>query len=124
MKLPGLFGDIGIGYLIYKFTKSKLFTSFYIFNPAVIYLSSVWGQTEAFVGFFGLLGLIIIMQKKYLKSTLSVFVSFMTKATMLPALPVLGVLALKNKIQPAQMDIYLLTTHIFPGSLTLTFLNS
>ncbi len=103
LKLPGLFGDIGIGYLIYKFTKSKLFTSFYIFNPAVIYLSSVWGQTEAFVGFFGLLGLIIIMQKKYLKSTLSVFVSFMTKATMLPALPVLGVLALKNKIQPAQI---------------------
>lgn len=102
LKFPGILGDIGIGYLIYKFTKSKILASFYLFNPAVIYLSSVWGQTESFVGFFALLSLTFLIQKKYLKSALSFFISFMTKATMLPVVAVAAVVAIKNKIKLGQ----------------------
>lgn len=70
LKLPGIFADLGIGYLLFRFTStvipgltrspSKLpyvISALYLFNPAVIYLSSVWGQIEPVTNFFLLLSL-------------------------------------------------------------------
>jgi Gpi18-like mannosyltransferase len=75
LKLPGIISDIGIGYLIYKFAKffkrrrPFLLASLYLFNPAVIYLSSVWGQIEPVTNVFLLwsLYLVITPQNKNLK---------------------------------------------------------
>lgn len=70
LKLPGIFADLGIGFLLFKFSSavipgltrnpSKLpyvISALYLFNPAVIYLSSVWGQIEPVTNFFLLLSL-------------------------------------------------------------------
>lgn len=98
LKLPGIFADVGIGYLIYRYTKKTRLASLYLFNPAVIYLSSLWGQTESFVGFFALFGLILILSKRYLSGAVALFISFMTKATMLPLVPISLIQMIKNKI--------------------------
>ena len=101
LKLPGILGDLGIGYLIFRFTKSKFASSLYLFNPGVIYLSSVWGQTEAFVGFFALLSLYFAVSKNHFRSVFSFLTSILTKATFLPILPLVFIQFFKNKIKPA-----------------------
>ena len=52
LKLPAILADIGIGYLIYRLTKKKLLAAVYLFNPAVFYISAVWGQIESLPIFF------------------------------------------------------------------------
>lgn len=61
LKISGIIADIGIGVLIYKILVKRsakhplLITSLYLFNPAVIYISSVWGQIEPLTIFLILL---------------------------------------------------------------------
>ncbi len=77
LKLPGILADLGIGYLLFKFSSTVipgpalpagrltrnpsklpyLLSALYLFNPAVIYLSSVWGQIDPVTNFFLLLSL-------------------------------------------------------------------
>ena len=58
LKLPGIIADIFTFTIIYKFlTKQKskrplLLAGLYLFNPAVIYISSVWGQIEPITNLF------------------------------------------------------------------------
>jgi hypothetical protein len=58
LKLPGIIADIFTFTLIYKFLnklkspKPLLLASLYLFNPAVIYISSVWGQIEPLTNLF------------------------------------------------------------------------
>jgi Gpi18-like mannosyltransferase len=54
LKLPAIVADIGIGWLLFRFAlfltshrTALVAASFYLFNPAVIFLSAVWGQVEA-----------------------------------------------------------------------------
>lgn len=109
LKIPGVLSDIGIGYLIYKFTKKIKLACYYLFNPAVIYLSSVWGQTESFVAFFSLLGIILFLNKKYFRGFWSLFISFLTKASMLPSFPVIALLLIKEKIKPKKVLILIIS---------------
>lgn len=104
-KIPGLLSDLGIGYLIFKFTrkiKGERFgmkmSIFYLFNPAVIYLSASWGQTESFIGLFGLLSVLFLLKRNVVHSTVAFFISIMTKATMIVSLPILLLKAIKEKI--------------------------
>ena len=79
IKFPYILADLGIGYLIYKIVKNVIArnpakpetkqsrwgliaTALYLFNPMVIYNSSIWGQTDSIGTLFILLsfyGLII-----------------------------------------------------------------
>lgn len=58
LKLPAIFADLGTGWFLYKIIRERsgklplLMASFYLFNPAVIYISSVWGQIESLTIFF------------------------------------------------------------------------
>lgn len=64
LKLPGIISDFFIAWLIFKSTQaskekhSLLLSLFFIFNPATIYVSSVWGQTESITTLFLLLALL------------------------------------------------------------------
>lgn len=84
LKLPGILSDLGIGLLIFKFFQARkikhpyLLTSLYLFNPAVIYLSSVWGQIEPITNFFLLLSLYLVFLGKTdrAKSSSLIFFTF------------------------------------------------
>lgn len=91
LKLPAIFSDIGIGYLLYRISlhrKDKnqlLLPIFYLLNPAVIYLSAVWGQTEPITNFFLLLSLYYAFFSKENKSfsPLAFALAALTKQTAL-----------------------------------------
>ncbi|HCX25320.1 MAG: hypothetical protein UX08_C0006G0017 [Candidatus Collierbacteria bacterium GW2011_GWB1_45_35] len=106
LKLPGILADLGTGLLIFKFFQARkikhpyLLTSLYLFNPAVIYLSSVWGQIEPITNFFLLLSLYLMFLGKTdrAKSSSLIFFIFatLTKQTALWFAPFYLFLWLKN----------------------------
>lgn len=87
MKLPAILADLGIGYLIFKLTKKKFFAFLYLFNPAVIYISSVWGQIESLPIFFLLLSF-YFLPKRYYLSHVAFVLAILSKQTALWLLPV------------------------------------
>jgi len=105
IKLPGIIADLGISFLIYRFVKklkgemsAKVIASYFLFNPAIIYVSSVWGQLDSIVSFFALASLLLLLEKSDTKSLSSYFVSIMTKATYVPLSIILFIQSIKNKI--------------------------
>src|SRR3990167_10923077 len=56
MKLPSIFADLGIGWLIYKYFEKEgkhklglILSAVWLFNPIIWYNSSIWGQTDSIV---------------------------------------------------------------------------
>jgi len=112
LKLPSIFADIGIAWTIYHLTSSKketikkLVVGLFLFNPAVIYLSTVWGQIESIPILFLLLSLLALKKNKssskissqnFYLSHLFFILAALSKQTALWLLPVFIVLWLKNK---------------------------
>ncbi len=97
MKMPAILGDIGASYLIYFLTgKSLLIMSLYLFNPAVIYVSSVWGQIESVTIFFLLFTIYFLnnyklssKKKHFFLSHLTFILAVLFKQTALWFLPIL-----------------------------------
>lgn len=104
LKLSPILADIGISALIYQLTlnnrRKVLMMSLYLFNPAVIYLSAVWGQIESLPIFFMLLSLFLFRKisnpfNLYL-SQLSFLLAILSKQTALWLLPIFLIFWLKN----------------------------
>jgi len=93
LKLPSIFADLGIGYLIFRLaSKNKyLLSSFYLFNPAVFYISAVWGQIESLPIFFLLLSY-FLLPRRYFLSHLSFTLAILSKQTALWLTPVFLIL--------------------------------
>jgi len=88
LKLPGIFSDIGIAYTLYLFSKklkiSTLLPAIYLFNPAFIYTSTIWGQIEPVTSFFIIVSLYHGLFGKDKKLSVFAFVlSLLTKQTAL-----------------------------------------
>ena len=95
LKLPAILADIGIGYLIYRLTKKKLLAAIYLFNPAVFYISAVWGQIESLPIFFLILSFFLIPRRYYL-SHLAFVLAVLSKQTALWLLPIFLIAWLKQ----------------------------
>jgi Gpi18-like mannosyltransferase len=73
LKIPAILSDLGIAWLIYKLvpvkkvSKKLLLTSLYLFNPAVIYISTIWGQIESIPILFILLSFFFLKKEPSLK---------------------------------------------------------
>lgn len=93
MKLPAIAADLGIGYLIYRLSHPRgvIFSVLYLFNPAVIYISAVWGQIESLPVFFLLLSYLLLPRRYYL-SHLAFTLAILSKQTALWVTPVFLVL--------------------------------
>lgn len=95
LKLPSILADLGISVVIYKLilnltkVRKRAFIGFlvYLFNPVTIFLSSVWGQSESLVSFFGLLSFILLYYKKTWVSIPLFFVSLYLKPTWVVFIP-------------------------------------
>lgn len=109
LKLPGILADIGIGVLIYNFIAKKskkhgkFISSLFLFNPAIIYLSSLWGQIESIVSYFGLMAVIYFVNKAYEKGILSFLASIFVKATFVPASLILGIKIWMDKVKAKKL---------------------
>lgn len=94
-KLPAIFSDLGIGYLIYLFVsqlKDKktglVSASFFLFSPPNWYNSTVWGQTEPLFALPLLGSFYAIYRKRYILAPLCFTISFLIKPTCLLTLPI------------------------------------
>lgn len=101
LKLPAILADLGIGILLYRLSEKKnqlLLPFLYLFNPATIYVSAVWGQIEAIPIFFLLLSYFFLSGRrdKYFLSHLFFTLALLTKQTALWVFPVFLLFWLKK----------------------------
>jgi dolichyl-phosphate-mannose-protein mannosyltransferase len=117
-KLPNILADIFTAVLIYKIiknTKAKkkklnkyivkkkdkwalVAFGLYLFNPALVFNSSVWGQADSFLSFLIVLAVWLLINKnKIIASSLVYSFSFLVKPQALFTLPLIGLYFLKIK---------------------------
>jgi Gpi18-like mannosyltransferase len=94
LRLPQILADIGLGILAYflvseKGKKSAIISAgLILFNPVLIYNSTIWGQMDSINNFFFLLSLFFAFRKKLFFSLFSLTVSLFIKFSLLPLLPI------------------------------------
>ena len=104
VKLPVFIADVTIAVIIYLMTRSfasdkesLVASAFYFLNPAVIYITSVWGQIDSLVIMTGVLSLYLFFKKQYQLSFLSYSLGVLLKPHLLAIAPLIVVLALTLK---------------------------
>lgn len=117
-KIPANLADIGIGILIYKLLKKKstkiatLASAFYLFNPAIIFNSSVWGQVDSMMTFLMLLAVYLLLNKRIILSSFSYASAFLVKPQSLFLAPLFLLLLAQLKIKKDYLKfgfVFLLT---------------
>ncbi len=113
-KLPAIFSDLATGYLIYlivkqiKNTKTAIFAaSIYVFNPAIIANSTLWGQVDSLTALFGLLA-VYLANINPVFSAVSLAIGTMIKPQAALASLVILFIWWRDKIQIKKIVIYLL----------------
>lgn len=124
-KLPYLFFDLGILFLLINFfqdeKKKKLAAVLWIFNPVTLYTSYMIGQFDIIPVFFTVLALCLAKKEKFFWSVISLGIGGAFKMYPLFFLPFLVVAGTKN----GKNSIKLLLAGIFPYLLTIVpFLGS
>jgi len=129
LKLPAILADLGIGWLLFKLTKNKLISALYLFNPAIIYISTVWGQIESIPVFFLLLSLYYLVGKKHFLSHTSFILAVLVKQTALWLAPVFLIYwfktqTLKQFIQGLMIQLTIFTLIYLPFTNPVNAINS
>jgi Gpi18-like mannosyltransferase len=100
--VPNIF-DLIIGGLIYLFVRKHfsfklalLASALYLFNPAVIFNSAVWGQFDAVYTLFMLLSLIFALNRKPELSAASFALSILAKPQAIALLPLVAFVIFKK----------------------------
>ncbi len=95
-KLPAMICDVGAAYLIYLLARNRfsekhglICAALYVFNPAVLINSTIWGQVDAVTTFFMLLVCYFIQNKKLPFAYIAFALGFLMKPQMAFIFPVL-----------------------------------
>lgn len=115
IKLPYILSDLGIGWLIYilisnlefgiwKTGKSSiqprnlplLASTFFLFNPAVIYNSSIWGQTDSLSAFLILLAFYCVFKNRYFLFAILAAINVFLKVQSLPFMGLAFIVIMKK----------------------------
>lgn len=91
LKLPAILSALGVGVMIYKILEQMkvnlkmrlLSVAVFFFNPATIYLTSIWGQIDLLPLFFFLWSLLLLFEKKLGWSYFLAAVALLSKQTIL-----------------------------------------
>ncbi len=103
LKLPMIIGDLIVGVLLFKLTKSKLITALWLFNPFVIFISAIQGQFDVLPTLFVLLSVYFLFEKKNLASAVSLAVGIGYKIFPVLLLPFFIIFSLKSNGRKATM---------------------
>lgn len=126
-KLPAMLADLGTGYLIYKIVKdfkneklALIISSLYVFNPAILANSTLWGQVDSLTILFSLLSVYLLNKNKYLSAaSLAIGASVKPQAAIV-SLVVLFVMA-KERWSVWEISKYILSAAIFTVLIFLPF---
>ena len=111
-KIPAIISDLITGYLIYKISRkyvseknSLIVTSLYIFNPAIISNSTLWGQIDSIVALFSLLSL-VFLEKNIVLSAAFLSIGTLVKPQVAFLAPLILFLIFKQKDKFKKISIY------------------
>lgn len=115
IKIPVIASNICLSYLVVNILKRLRVRSndidrawiFMLFNPFLLYISSVWGQIDSIVTLFSLLALTLLYERRLIASALSISISLAFKPIALPVL--LLVLIILWKKNPREAIKYFFT---------------
>lgn len=117
-KLPAIFADVATGVLIFDIVKNikgekwAIFvSSIYVFNPAVLANSTLWGQVDSLTSFFAILSLYLI-QRNYFFSAAALAIGTLIKPQAAFVAPVLLFLMIRERWKPAKIASYILIAFI------------
>lgn len=103
IKLPSIIADVLIGVLIYKYlakngNKNAVLAAFiWLFNPLTWYNSSIWGQTDSIVNLLGLLSLIALTDRKFVRFSFWFTLSFLYKASLGVFIPLIAFIVISQR---------------------------
>lgn len=130
LKLPAILADGFLALVVYK-ELSKITNKFYsttgtlliIFNPALIFNSTIWGQIDSIPTLFLIFSVIYLKNKKLILSSLILGIDFLIKPQVLAILPVFILFFIKNfslknsikLILPFAIIVIILSLPFFPN---------
>ena len=113
-KLPAIISDIGTGYLIYRIVRKLknekwglITASLYVFNPAVIANSALWGQVDSLTALFSLLTLWSLEFNPYV-SAFSLAIGTLIKPQMAVISLIILVLMIQKKWKLTKIFSYIM----------------
>jgi len=102
VKLPFILADLGLGFFIYKIVnefkpKAAIFASaLFLFNPVLIYNSTIWGQTDSLINLLAISGIYLIFKRKYLFGIFLFLSCFLFKLSLIIYIPIFILLLVKK----------------------------
>lgn len=104
IKLPSIFADLVCGYLIYRIGKTKigqidslLLSAIYLFCPAVLINSTVWGQADSFTTMLLLISLMLLYKDKIIPAAVVYGLGVISKPQILIFAPIYLFCTIKKK---------------------------
>ncbi|MEK7113118.1 MAG: glycosyltransferase family 39 protein [Patescibacteria group bacterium] len=114
-KLPGMLADLATGWLIFSIVKKLkserlglISAAFYVFNPAILANSTLWGQVDSFTALFLLLSIYLVKIYPTL-SLLALSLGTLVKPQVALGLPVIFFIMVKDKWKIKEIVGYVLT---------------
>ncbi|MBI2314891.1 glycosyltransferase family 39 protein [Candidatus Daviesbacteria bacterium] len=135
LKMPAIICDLIIGILIYQEVRKKvslilalLALSLIVFNPAILFNSSIWGQIDSVLALFLLITLIALKDNHLILSSIMFGVAFLIKPQAIAIAPILAIylvhhFKLSNIIKltiPGLLIIFVLAVPFFPNQTTIS----
>ena len=103
IKLPANIADIFTAILIFKilrkyvdFKTAYFGMLIYVFNPAIIYNSAIWGQVDSINTFLMLTAIMLLISDRLELAGISLAIAILTKPQSLVVLPFIAVLMIKD----------------------------
>jgi len=105
LKFPFALADIGMGILIYQIVKDLtrkenlafLSSVIFLFNPALIYNSTIWGQTDSLINLLTLAGLWFLWKERFFWGLFCFFASLYLKLSLIIFTPLLVLILWQKK---------------------------
>lgn len=123
LKLPAILATIGVAYaayLLYKLYNPAVkkrqalgIMSWILFNPAIVYLSIIWGQIDLLPLVFLLFGLFFLFKRKVILSIILASLSLLSKQTVLVFWVIYMILIFRQHGLRTTLGALFLTTLIF-----------
>ncbi len=119
-KLIPIFSDLLAGFFLYKIarkffdeTKSLLVSALYLFNPAILANSALWGQADSFLASLSVASIWFLLNKKYLLSVILLAILALVKPPGIIIVPIIFLLILREEGFQKAFFLGLLSLSIF-----------
>ncbi|MDP4115813.1 MAG: hypothetical protein Q8903_06740 [Bacteroidota bacterium] len=129
IKLPSILADVMTSYLVFRLAKkytnlelSVLLSGFYLFNPAVLINSTVWGQVDSFFTLLVVSAIILLSEEKIALSSIMFTIAVLMKPQGIIFVPVLLFEIIRRKsfktiLKAAGLSLLTATIIILPFAL-------